>query len=110
MQQVQPDEKFFFYMPPKLGEHFGSNAGYIWQKSLHKFYFRQREKIDIWHTTYQSSPYKPAKKGSRRILTIHDLNFLHEQKSKEKEKKYLAAVQRNVDEADQLVAISQFAM
>jgi len=94
MQQVQPDEKFFFYMPPKLGEHFGSNAGYIWQKSLHKFYFRQREKIDIWHTTYQSSPYKPAKKGSRRILTIHDLNFLHEQKSKEKEKKYLAAVQQ----------------
>lgn len=110
LQQAQADERFVYYIPSKLGQQFGANAGYIWQRSLHKFYFPQKEKMDVWHTTYQSSPYKPRKKGTPRVLTIHDLNFLHEQKSKEKEKKYLAAVQRNVDEADQLVAISQFAM
>lgn len=109
LQQAQANERLVYYMPPKLGQHFGTNAGYIWQRSLHKFYFRYKEQIDVWHTTYQSSPYKP-KKGTPRILTIHDLNFLHEHKSKEKEKQYLAAVQRSVDEADQLVAISQFAM
>lgn len=110
LQQAQANEQFFYYMPPELIPHFGSNAEYIRQSSLHKFYFPQRKKMDVWHTTYQSSPYRPNKKGTRRVLTVHDLNFLHEQKSKEKEKKYLAAVQRNVDEADQLVAISQFAM
>lgn len=76
LQQAEASEELVYYMPPKLGQHFGTNAGYIWQRSLHKFYFHYKEKIDVWHTTYQSSPYKP-KKGTPRILTVHDLNFLH---------------------------------
>lgn len=109
LQQAQPEEELYFYIPPKLGKHFGKEAKYIWQHSLHKFYLPHRDQMDIWHTTYQSSPYRSPRKGSRKLLTIHDLNFLHEERAQYRARRYLSAIQRSIDEADQLVAISQFA-
>lgn len=109
LAEQQADEKLFFYLPHKLGNHFGEQAGYIWQKSLHKFYLPHKEQMDVWHTPYQSSPYRSRKKGTRKVVTIHDLNFLHEGKSPDKVKKHMAAVQRNIDQADVLTAISGFA-
>lgn len=102
-------EMLYFYMPKELGRHFGPNACYVWQNSLHKFFLRETNGIDIWHTTYQSSPYRSRKKGMHKVLTIHDLNFLHEGKTKDKQKRYLAAIQQNIDDADRIVTISQFA-
>ncbi len=109
LQHARSHEHLLFYIPRKLGGHFGKQAGYIWQNSLHKFYLPHRQRIDVWHTTYQSSPYRTAKKATRRVLTIHDLNFLHEGKSAGDVKKYLGIVQRTINDADQLVAISHFA-
>jgi glycosyltransferase involved in cell wall biosynthesis len=42
------------------------------------------------------------------VLTIHDLNFLYEKKSAPKQQSYLKKVQRNIDRADHIVAISEF--
>lgn len=109
MQQLSDNEKMYFYIPQKLQHHFGENAEYIWQSPLHKIYLHCNIPIDVWHATYQSSPYSIRRKGMRKVLTIHDLNFLHEGKSHSKAKKYLLAVQRNIDSADVLVAISNFA-
>lgn len=109
LDQAGSHENLFFYMPRKMGEHFGKKGGYIWQNSLHKFYLPHRQRIDVWHTTYQSSPYRSPKKAMRRILTIHDLNFLHEDKSAREIKKYLGIVQRTINDADKLVAISNYA-
>lgn len=42
------------------------------------------------------------------VQAVHDLNFLHEEKSASKIKKYLVKHQKNIDQADHIVAISEF--
>lgn len=108
LQQAAPDEQLSFYLPPKLGKYFGSSADYLWQYSLHKLYLPHRKAYDVWHTTYQLSDYRSHKPGTRRVLTIHDLNFMHEAKSASKRKLYLAHAQRNVNRADFVTFISKF--
>lgn len=101
-------EKLCFYLPPKLGKHFGTTPSYLWQNSLHKFYLPHRQKFDVWHSTYQSSPYQTLNTKTRKVLTIHDLNFLHESKSKSRKEKYMRKLQRNVNKVDHIVTISEF--
>jgi glycosyltransferase involved in cell wall biosynthesis len=108
LQQASPDEQLNFYLPPKLGKHFGNDACYLWQHALHKLYLPHKRAYDIWHTTYQLSDYRSSKTGARRVLTIHDLNFMHEAKSAVKRKLYLAHAQRNVNRADYITFISEF--
>ncbi|GAA0529348.1 glycosyltransferase family 4 protein [Chitinophaga japonensis] len=108
LQQVHPDEQLNFYLPPKLGKHFGNKVGYLWQRSMHKLYLPHRRTYDIWHTTYQLSGYRSLRKGTKRVLTIHDLNFMHEDKTPGKRKMYLAHAQRNVNRADYITFISKF--
>lgn len=72
---------------------------------LDKFYLRQPETGSLWHTTYQLSRYVPS--NGKLLLTVHDLNFLYE-KSKHKQHKYIARMQKLVDRADRIVAISEY--
>lgn len=109
LEHKQAKEELYFYVPKKVGLHFGPQANYLFQHSLHKFYLPHKEKMDVWHTTFQSSRYKTRQKGTRKVLTIHDLNFLHEPKTKDREKLFFTRIQRSIDDADQLVAISRFA-
>lgn len=108
LEKVTPDEQLYFYTPPKAVSHFGPKARYLRQHALHKLYLPHYEKFRVWHTTFQSSRYNTFQRATKRVLTIHDLNFLHESKTAGKEKKYLAVVQRAIDRSDQLVAISHF--
>ena len=61
---------------------------------------------DIWHGLQQFPSHFPNSK-SKFILTIHDLNFLFE-KSEFKRSIYLKRLQKNIDRADYLTAISDF--
>jgi glycosyltransferase involved in cell wall biosynthesis len=97
-----------FYLHPSLQQHFETRDDFINQNSLQKFIFPIVKDIDIWHTTYQLSRYIPKGKKIKRVLTIHDLNFLHEEKSPEKVEKYLRKHQKNIDLCDHIVAISHF--
>lgn len=71
-----------------------------------KIYFRTDSQIRLFHATFQLGKYVPA--NTKVVLTIHDLNFIYE-KSPKKAKRLQSWVQRNVDKADYLVAISEFA-
>lgn len=99
-----------FYMPEKDQHYFGKDAQYVNQKSLHKFLFpRLDPQIYIWHGTHQTSWYMPpASRKVKRVLTIHDLNFLYEEKSASKRSAYLKKHQKNIDLCDHIVAISEF--
>lgn len=101
-------EELCFYLPAKLGKHFGPTPDYLWQRSLHKLYLPHHQQFDVWHSTYQTSPYKTLNTRTRKVLTIHDLNFLHEAKSKAKVGKYMSKLQLNVNKADHIVTISEF--
>ncbi|MEJ7557202.1 MAG: glycosyltransferase family 1 protein [Pedobacter sp.] len=103
----QTDE-LSFYLNPSLQQHFETGDKFINQNSLQKFIFPRIDDIDIWHTTYQLSRYIPKSRKIKRVLTIHDLNFLHEEKSPAKVSKYLRKHQRNIDLCDHIVAISNF--
>lgn len=107
--QLKPQkDELAFYIRKEDEKFFDQNIEGLHQKSIHKFLFPAYKGIDIWHTTYQSTLYAPKNKGIKRVLTIHDLNFLYEKKTVEKQQKYLRKVQRNVDMADHIVAISEF--
>jgi glycosyltransferase involved in cell wall biosynthesis len=103
-----PADEIAFYLNPSLEQHFQTGDKFISQNSFQKFIFPKVDNIDIWHTTYQLSRYIPKSKTVKRVLTIHDLNFLHEEKSPAKVSKYLRKHQRNVDLCDHIVAISNF--
>ncbi|WEK20093.1 MAG: glycosyltransferase family 1 protein [Candidatus Pedobacter colombiensis] len=107
--QLKPKEdELIFYIRKEDEKFFSQNIHGLHQKSFHKFIFPRYKGIDIWHTTYQSTLYIPKNKQIKKVLTIHDLNFLYEKKSVEKQQKYLKKVQHNVDMADHIVAISEF--
>ncbi len=98
------------YIQQKDQHHFPANLSFLTQKSLHKFIFPKLDPlIDVWHCTHQTSWYiPPANRKLKCVLTVHDLNFLYEEKSEAKKTTYLKKHQKNIDRADHIVAISEF--
>jgi glycosyltransferase involved in cell wall biosynthesis len=112
MQQIlnPHSEQLTIYMPGKVKEVFKNNPNTIIQNSLHKFYMPDTNRYDIWHATYQNTDYLPARnKDIRVVLTIHDLNFIYDdKKSAAKKQKYLLHLQQNINRCDVIVCISDF--
>ncbi|MBE9487611.1 MAG: glycosyltransferase family 4 protein [Bacteroidetes bacterium] len=94
-----------FLIPKRLFGIFG-NARYIALKFYHRMTIFSPKKAVLWHSTFQMSPYLPPKKV-KVLITVHDLNFLYE-KNKRKRLRRLSLLQKNIDRADKVVAISEF--
>lgn len=102
-------EPLCFYTPASVGKVFGGAQCYLPQRPLHKFFFPSTKNMALWHCAHQSSDYFPFGKKLKKVLTIHDLNYLHdERKPAAKKQKFLRDVQRKIDEADHVVFISHF--
>lgn len=98
-----------FYIPEKEKGVFGENEKYVIQNHLHKFFPKNISNYNIWHCTFQGSNYFPAKRmRAKMVATIHDLNFLHEGISAERQDKHRKKMQQLVNRADKIVAISNF--
>lgn len=108
LQRVVKKDHLSFYLPENVQDIFGKDAERVIQKSLHKL-FIPRFDADIWHITYQNTGYMKGNKKVKKVLTIHDLNFLYEKTDPQKIQKNLRKVQQNIDRADHLVAISNYA-
>ncbi len=97
-----------FYVPPSEKKSFGPNAQCITEKKWHdKFLKPFLWDCDIWHSPFQSGRVLPA--GNQRIknlLTIHDLNCLHEGKSVKDQKESLRKTQKLIDNSHAIVCIS----
>jgi len=103
-------EELKFYVRPGHEKAFGENALYIEQHWLHKF-FMPTKNATIWHTTYQATNYFPFRKKVKVVFTIHDLNVLHENKMSPKRlQKELNNIQKKINAADHIVAISHFTL
>ena len=73
--------------------------------------FRPEGHYDLWHVTSQSSKYLPLDPRVPVVLTIHDLNFLHDERHRQRPaavRRKLAAVQAKIGRAAAVVAISRF--
>jgi glycosyltransferase involved in cell wall biosynthesis len=111
LHAIEKENEICFYVPPSAKGIFGADACYIRQHSLHKYFLPSTSGFQIWHSTYQSTNYFPSDRNIKIILTVHDLNFLYdEKKSFKKKKKYLDLVKERIERADHIVAISKFTL
>ena len=103
-------QKLTLYAPEKAGDVLGRANNFITQKAHHKFLMPALGKYDLWHATYQNSSYIPElNKKVRVVLTIHDLNFIHDDtKTATKKAKHLKHLQNNIDRSDAIICISGF--
>ncbi|MFM8634851.1 MAG: glycosyltransferase, partial [Planctomycetia bacterium] len=65
----------------------------------------------VWHMTHQAAKYFPLDSRTPVLLTIHDLNFLHDGSTREagvRIRRKLAGVQRRIDRAAAITTVSRF--
>ena len=76
----------------------------VWHKTLKSFLWN----CDIWHAPFQSGRMLRKKGGrGKNLLTIHDLNVLHEDKSDKERRDSLAKTQYLISNSDAIVCISE---
>lgn len=104
-----PPADLTFYSPLTAINKFRRETEFLLQNSLQKFYMPSTSGFDIWHSTFQLSRYIPARNRKIKVvLTIHDLNFIHEKMPESRKIKLMRRLQRNIDRADVIVCISEF--
>lgn len=104
------DDQVTLYVPQREITCFQNGQKLIIQKGIHKFVFPALDSdIDLWHTCHQTSNYiPPATRKIKRVMTIHDLNFMHEEKSDAKRASQLKKHQNFLDKVDHIIVISEF--
>ena len=77
----------------------------FWQKKIKI----NTSRFSLIHVTHQLSDYFHSKKSNqKKVVTLHDLNFLHDKSSARKIEKSKKLVQKNIGNADAIVCISEF--
>lgn len=96
-----PDIRFTFRVKPPYIGSYGDRVEYM--------DFRQRDvgDIDLWHATDHRFDWWPADKNIQRLLTVHDLIFIHGNKGL-KRLKYRFRLQHAARQADAVVCISDY--
>lgn len=102
-------ETLYFYAPPAANALFGTDQHYITQHVMHKWKLPNITTPVVWHATHQGTEYFPAGKNYPVVLTIHDLNFLHdENKPRWRKQRYLASLRKKLHRADAITCISNY--
>ncbi|MEO5984395.1 MAG: glycosyltransferase family 1 protein [Ferruginibacter sp.] len=98
-----------YYVPASESNAFDNPDKCIIENKYHKIIRPFLWDCDIWHAPFQSGRIVPRGNNKIRVLlTIHDLNCLHEGHSREQQKSSLAHTQDLIDHADAIVCISEF--
>jgi glycosyltransferase involved in cell wall biosynthesis len=98
-----------FYVPPAEVNSFEEKDNCIIEKKWHHKFFKPfLWNCDIWHAPFQSGRMIPQRHNRRMkvVLTIHDLNCLHEGKPEQEKKQSLQHTQRLINQADAIICIS----
>ena len=103
-------DEISFYVPGRGTKEFGLNAKCVIEKQWHKKMWIRPFLWDcnIWHTPFQSGRMFPINnKRIRKLLTVHDINALHEPITESNKKGNLLHTQRLIDHADCIICISE---
>lgn len=98
------------YLPPKKLV-LSPKPYHLIEQKWHKFFQPFLLDCRVWHAPFQSGRILPDKKRCPKlkiVLTIHDLNVIHEGKSTSIQRESLAHTQSLIDQSDVLVCISNF--
>jgi len=109
---VNDDEiNLHFYLPKNFFGFFGEQFQYVRHRSRDKIFMLGTEKYDVWHITAQISWYRPFNKKTKVVYTIHDINFLIEEKENVKRnRRLLRNIQKRIDRADFITCISKYTL
>lgn len=98
-----------FYAPKNIPSSIKQKFSIVCRKNFHKFLPFYSLKYDVLHTSHQLSSYFHFKlPRQKKIVTLHDLNFIHEENSIQKFDKELFKVKKNLENSDVIVCISEF--
>ena len=104
LSRMKTDELLSFYVPGSFNGYFGKSVEYVEQKSFHKFWMPHTNKYNIWHIAQQGTEYFPFRSKAKKVLTIHDINFMHDAgKSAIKKAKYLKGLGKKINCSDAVV-------
>lgn len=83
----------------------------VYRQKYHKFFFVNNDNIKLFHFTDQFSRLKPKKVRSKykKIMTIHDINQVHENIGEKKLNHYLKKLGERINKCHRIVTISKFA-
>ncbi|MFM6924190.1 MAG: glycosyltransferase, partial [Ferruginibacter sp.] len=106
--EKEKDGNIGFYVPAAEKDSFGPGANCIIEKKWHQKLFKPfLWDCDIWHAPFQSGRIvPPANNKVKILLTIHDLNCLHEGKTPREQKQSLQKTQQLIDRSTAIVCIS----
>lgn len=105
---VDNQDNLSFFVAPKNIGFLGQEQSYIKQCFYHKLFPARLQGLNIWHATHQLSEYSGGDSKTKKVLTVHDLNYLYTKDSLATIAKYSKKHQRILDTADCIVAISQY--
>ena len=109
LEQQHSKDQIRYYVPASIVNDFDNSSHSITEKKLHRIFNPYLWDCDIWHAPFQSGRIIPANnKRTKVLLTIHDLNCLHEGKPADEQKRSLQHTQKLIDRADAIVCISEF--
>jgi len=111
-QQGDPSlEEFTFFLPANRKNIFGDDQKYLLQKPWHKLMLPLLKKYSLWHSTHQDADYFPSGKRLQVVLTVHDINIMHNlHKTAQKKKQFILSLEKKIKRADHITFISKFTM
>ena len=98
-----------FYVPSQEAHVFNDPTNTIVEKPFHKFFKPFLLDCKVWHRPFQSGRLIPGnKKGVRILLTIHDLNMLHQDVPQKEREQSINNTRQMVHRSDAIVCVSEF--
>lgn len=70
----------YFHCLPALHGCFGPDVHYLPVHRSQEWWHKAPVRMDLWHTTSQLNRYGPPHGHGRRLVTVHDLNYLYEKR------------------------------
>jgi glycosyltransferase involved in cell wall biosynthesis len=101
------DFEVHLLVPKRYVGAFGKDVHYHISNKIYTIFPFLFPKFDLWHSIHQLSRFKPSRRSTKQILTIHDINFIYEKRGLKREK-YAQYFEKKIQRADRLVSISQF--
>lgn len=98
-----------YFGPQAELSHFLNNDKIIPYQKWHRYIECFSKKYNLVHISHQGAlHFRKNYKNTIKVLTLHDLNFLHEDLSERKKQKLYKRVNKSLENVDCLVCISHF--
>ncbi len=87
----------------------GAQAAYVRHRKYHRWFFPHGRRFDVVHFADQYCRFSPARVRGRKVMTVHDLNQVHElPPGSPKLARHMRKMAGHIAAVDRVVAISEF--